>query len=507
MNERELKEKRIQWLEHCRKIQEASTVDPREALAIKLARISRAKREYAYFVETYFPHYASSKCGHFQLRTARRVKADPNIFAILEWPREHAKSVHADVLIPLWLMINDELTGMILVGKNEGDACGLLSDVQAELQYNQLFINDFGSQVTNGSWEDGDFITASGIEFIAVGRGQSPRGIRNREKRPNYCVVDDIDDDEIVQNPDRVQKTVDWILGSLYGALAIKQSRFVMVGNRIHKKSILAHIVGDIDETTPKRKGIFHSKVKALVNGMPVWKERYTLEELQRKFDRMGYYLTQREYFHNPVTKGKIFKQEWIVWGRVPKLHEFDSIVAYLDPSYKASTSNDYKACRVWGAKEHRRYLLKSFVRQCTITEVVKWMYDYHEATRDRCVINWYMEQVFLQDMFFDDFEAEAKLRNYYLPITGDTRKKPDKFVRVQALAPLYERGTIIYDERERSNHDTQTGLDQVLGFEKGSNVNDDAPDADEGALFILQKVGRVNTTEVRMGTRKTVGW
>jgi phage terminase large subunit-like protein len=396
---------------------------------------------------------------------------------------------------------------MILVGKNCDDASGLVSDVQAELQYNPLFINDFGSQVTLGSWEEGDFVTSDGIQFIAVGRGQSPRGIRNREKRPNYCSCDDIDDDELVQNPDRVGKVVDWILGSLYGALAIKQSRFVMVGNRIHKKSVLAHIVGDTDENQPKRKGIFHSKIKAVINGRPSWPERYTMEELQRKFDRMGYYLTQREYFHNPVVKGKIFKSEWITWGKVPALKDMDMIVGYLDPSYKPKTTNDYKAFRVWGAKGHRRYLLKSFVRQTSITEVVKFMYDYYELTRDKCVVNFYMEEVFLQGMFFDDFEAEAIERKYYLPVAGDNRQKPDKFSRIQSLSPLYERGVAIYDERERANPDCQTGLEQLLGFEKGSNVHDDAPDADEGALFILNKVGRVNSAKPVLGKRRSSGW
>ena len=32
------------------------------------------------------------------------------------------------------------------------------------------------------------------------------------------------------------------------------------------------------------------------------------------------------------------------------------------------------------------------------------------------------------------------------------------------------------------------TALEQSLSFEKGSSTHDDAPDADEGAIFILQK-------------------
>lgn len=478
------------WKEHCINVQNANPVDLHESPAIKSARIARAKKDYNYFVNTYFKHYADSDCAEFQLEAARKIKADPNIFAVLEWPREHAKSVHADVLIPLWLKIHGELTGLVQVGKNWDDAAGLLADLQAELEFNPLFIHDFGAQKTDGSWQTGEFIDSDGIEYIAIGRGQSPRGIRNRQRRPNYCSIDDIDDDELVENPDRVNKVVRWILGSLYGALAIKGSRLVVVGNRIHRKGVLAHIVGDTDPEQPKRKGIYHSKISAIMNGKPAW-NRYTLQELQMKFDRMGYYLSQREFFHNPIVEGKIFKREWIRWGTVPRLEQFDMIVAYFDPSYKAKTSNDFKAVRVWGAAGHLRYLIASFVRQCSITDAVKWMYDYHEKVMDRVSVNFYMEQVFLQDMFYDDFEAEAKLRGYYLPVAGDTRHKPDKFMRVQATAPYYERGVIIYNEAERKSPDMQTGLDQVLAFEKGSSVHDDAPDADEGALFLLQKHGR----------------
>ncbi|MDZ4211077.1 MAG: hypothetical protein U1C59_05120, partial [Methylotenera sp.] len=194
------------WREHCNNVQAANPVDLHETPASRSTRIARAKKDYNYFVNTYFKHYADTDCAPFQLDAANKIKGDPNIFAILEWPREHAKSVHADVLIPLWIKINGQLTGMVQVGKNWDDAAGLLADLQAELEFNPLFIRDFGAQKTDGSWQTGEFIDSDGIEYVAIGRGQSPRGIRNRQKRPNYCSIDDIDDDELVENPDRVGK-------------------------------------------------------------------------------------------------------------------------------------------------------------------------------------------------------------------------------------------------------------------------------------------------------------
>ena len=42
--------------------------------------------------------------------------------AVFKWPRGHAKSVHLDVGIPLWLKFKGELHVMVLAGKSEDNA-------------------------------------------------------------------------------------------------------------------------------------------------------------------------------------------------------------------------------------------------------------------------------------------------------------------------------------------------------------------------------------------------
>jgi phage terminase large subunit-like protein len=497
------------WKEHCRNVQSATIVTRHDTEDERNKYISQIKKDYASFVQEIFPHYVTDPCAEFHIREANRVKSDKNFFGVWEWPREHAKSVHADIMLPIWLWINKELTGMILVGKNETDANNLLGDIQAEFEYNQRIIHYFGEQKKIGSWEDGEFEIADGILFKAYGRGQSPRGIRNREKRPNYCVVDDIDDDEIVLNQDRVEKVVDWLLGSVYGALDLRASRFLVVGNRIHQKSILAHIVGDIEPDKPKRQGLYHSKIFATLDGTftgePTWK-KFTKEQLQLRFQRIGYFLAQREYFHNPIIKGKVFKPEWIHWGRIPSLSSMDDIVAYFDPSYKSKTSNDYKAIKVWGRKGINLYHIDAFCKQTTITEAVKWLFDFNDSLPIDVICDYYMEEVFLQDMFYEDFAAEAKLRGYYLPIRGDKRQKPDKYTRIQSIAPLWERGLVTYDIRKKKNTHMLTGIDMTLGFQKGASIYDDGPDADEGAIWILMNRARNEAFPASIGKRKTKG-
>ncbi|MBK9458299.1 MAG: hypothetical protein IPN94_02395 [Sphingobacteriales bacterium] len=50
-------------------------------------------------------------------------------------------------------------------------------------------------------WTSGDILTTTGVNFVALGRGQSPRGLRNDAIRPDLIIVDDIDDDELWKMP------------------------------------------------------------------------------------------------------------------------------------------------------------------------------------------------------------------------------------------------------------------------------------------------------------------
>ena len=100
---------------------------------------------------------------------ANKVLKERNLKAAFKWHRGAAKSTHLDIFIPLWLKCQEtrQLNVMVLVGKSEDNANTLLADIQAELQFNQRYIHDFGQQYNNGSWEEGEFVTKDGTAFFA----------------------------------------------------------------------------------------------------------------------------------------------------------------------------------------------------------------------------------------------------------------------------------------------------------------------------------------------------
>ena len=93
-------------------------------------RVDHARRDYAYFVETYFPHLCTdpetkqiTKCGKFQLSAAGWLKTHPHTRAVFEWARGHAKSTHISLMIPIWLMIQERRTIHVMVLVSKSEAC------------------------------------------------------------------------------------------------------------------------------------------------------------------------------------------------------------------------------------------------------------------------------------------------------------------------------------------------------------------------------------------------
>ena len=53
--------------------------------------------------------------------------------------------------------------------------------------------------------------------FVARGRKQKLRGLRYKQYRPDYIVIDDADDDELSENPRLIKKTIKWINKAVLG--------------------------------------------------------------------------------------------------------------------------------------------------------------------------------------------------------------------------------------------------------------------------------------------------
>ena len=488
-----------QWLKDHEAIQSGVIFKKKDSTEEQEQRIAKAQTDYEFFVRTYFPHIARCKCGKFQIDAAKFIRKNQNTRAVFEWARGHAKSTHMGVFVPLWLKIQKErqFHTLVLVSKSEDSADRLLADLQAELQFNELFINDFGKQMKEGNWAEGEFTTQDDYYFTSIGRGQSPRGLKNHSHRPDYIIIDDIDDDEMVRNEQRVSKATEWVLSALFGTMEAGRGRFIMVGNRIAKKSILSNII--------ERPGVHHTKVNILdKDGHPSWKENYTASEVAEMRSMMGERNFQKEYMNNPLTEGAIFQQKHIHYGKMIQLKEYRQLICYTDPSFKNSATADYKATMLVGkTPDGHFHLLKAFADQTSVSQMVEWHYQIMDYVDGKVPVMYYMESNFMQDLMLDEFKKVGNTIGLHVPIRGDSRKKPDKFARIEAMQPLFERGLVVFNEKEKNSPGMQVLEEQLLMFERGRSSHDDAPDSLESAIWMLSQ--RTRSSEAKYSVIRCV--
>lgn len=498
------KEALERWKAHVEFVKSATATNvfAKETKAEQLKRIARARKDYNFFVQTYFPHYCTDKttgkpipCASFHIKAAKFIQDNPQLLAIFMWPRGHAKSTHMGVFIPMWLhcQINPTMHSLVLAGKSEDSAIRLLSDLQAELQYNQLYEHDFGKQFRAGSWSEGEFTTQDGTAFHAIGRGQSPRGLRDRQNRPDYIICDDLDDDELSRNPARVDAATEWTREALMGTFGAEGGRFIMVGNLISKCSILANIM-----ETP---GVHVSRVNVYDDkGNPAWPEYWTKTRIEDKRKLVGYRAFEKEYMNNPITLGAVFRQEDIVFGpMLPKLSKYGQLICYTDPSWKATKQADYKATMLVGKTKTGEYhLLKAYADQTSVSNMIEWHYAIDRYVDGRVPVYYYMEANMLQELILEEFRKQGEARGKIIPIKGDSRKKPEKFARIEAMQPLFEQHLVIFNKGEEDNPGMQVLVEQLLATERGSRMHDDAPDALESAIWMLNRRWSHNSDNIK---------
>jgi len=391
-------------------------------------------------------------------------------------------------MFPLYLKFKGELDGMICIAANEELATALLADLQAELEYNPRILNDFGEQKALGNWEEGFFATKDGIAFRSYGKKQSPRGVRYRNRRPNYATVDDYNTDISLKNDAISEADFYHITEAVLPAIMDSGKWWLIIPqNKFHKNCVTTKFEeSDID--------CYVSTVNLIdENGESTWHQKTTTEQAQEMIDSVGFFSAEREYKNNPVQEGKIFKEVWLYKVKRLPFNHYDHVVAYYDPSYTNSMKSDYKAVVLIGKKGSNYHILKCFVERVSIPKMWAWGYALDEFVGDNSLIRHYMEANFIQGMHFEKLDEYEKQHGRRLRVKGDTRKKPDKYQRIESMQPLFEFGKVKISQTEYDNPHMKRLRDQLLAFEKGTRVNDDAPDALEGAICIVDTLTKQN--------------
>jgi len=162
-------------------------------------------------------------------------------------PRGHAKSTaitHAAILSSMLLR---EKTFCLLVSDTEAQAAEFLGDIKSELNGNATLRADFKIRKVLKDTETDiivEFTDGERFRVLAKGSMQKVRGLKWRGKRPDLIVGDDLENDEIVMNPERRAKFRRWFMNALIPCGSDTCSVRI-VGTILHLDSMLQRLIED----------------------------------------------------------------------------------------------------------------------------------------------------------------------------------------------------------------------------------------------------------------------
>jgi hypothetical protein len=488
----DLSQKQIlqQWNEYVENVRKSTALLTGETEEQQRRRIAILEKDPELWFKYYFPQYCYAEPAPFHLKATKRVLGNMEWYEVRNWSRELAKDVRTMMEI-LNLCLTKKKRYMLMISNSYDNAERFLMPYKANLEANQRIIHDYGVQELPGSWSAGEFITRGGVAFRALGAGQSPRGTRNEEVRPDILVFNDIDTDEECRNPDVIEAKWKWIEDAAIGTRSISKATLVIfLGNIIAENCCVMRAREFADHVSIVNIRDEYNKSS--------WPQKNTEEHIDRVLSQKSYASQQKEYFNNPMQEGQAFKE--LVYGRCPPLKDLAFVVIYADPStsnrdkplQRSASKTACKAVAIVGYHDMKYYVYKCFIDHASNSTFIDWLYTCYNQVKDKVQPYTYIENNSLQNPFYEQVllplvYEKGKDNGGVLPVQPDARDKPDKWFRIEGtLEPINRQGLLILNIAEKEDPHMKR-LEAQFKAASALSRTMDGPDAVEGAVQIIR--------------------
>lgn len=472
------------------------------AVAERRAKVFDPVGGYEYFVNTYFPHYIrspeKSELHAFLFsRLPEIIRSPKGENEAVGAPRGEGKSTQVTQLFTLWCIVTGQKHYAVIVMDSIDQAYPMLEAIKAELEFNPRLKTDFPEVCGQGRvWQAGTIVTANDVKVQVAGSGKKLRGLRHGPYRPDLTVLDDIENDEQVRNPEQRDKLNAWLTKTVLPLGGVGQKYDVIyIGTILHYDSVLNRTLNN-----PFWHGIKFKAMKRWPDRMDLW-DRW--EELFRNDGEMvaeAFYLANKdemergaqtswaargvlalmkirardghatfdsEYQNDPVSgEDAPFAKSMKFWTDLPSdLVYFGS----LDPSLgKAGASRDPSAIIIGGYQRQtgKLYIVEAQIKKRLPDLIIEDVIRLHRQYR--CKL-WFVETVQFQEFLKDELVKRSAARGLPVPARA-VKPVSDKLLRIETLQPHMANGLILLNESQ------QTLVQQFRHFPKADH--DDGPDA-----------------------------
>lgn len=426
--------------------------EAKKRLLIELGRNRRVAHE------TLFAHRHPLRTPPFHLQMVDAFHGrHPKV--ILEAFRDAAKSTVAEEGIVVGALYR-EFVNCVIVGSSFARAKERLASIRNEFVINR-YINQLFGPMEGPTWGDGRIVLANGVCITALGAGMSMRGTKYLDARPDFWMIDDLEDEESVKTPEARDGTMTWLYRTFLPAMA-KEARGRFLGNRLDQDAVIVRLSKDsawrhyrfpimsLDpQATASTTGVSSpnpaAKPVAGRNGLwlPTWPDKFTIPEIEAKqeeYRRLGLlHAFECEYMceaDDPAAR--LFSRPQLRLN--PSLvRSWEAVYAAWDPARTASATSAMTGRAVFSWVRSRLVVWEGSAHLWLPDEIVEDILD----TDDRfSPVELGVEATGLEEFIMQPLRHRSLQRRQLLPLRRLVPPRgKDTFIR--GLQPFFKAGEV----------------------------------------------------------------
>lgn len=478
----------------------------------KGSAIKQIRLDFCKFKKYYFSHYCYKRENllhkYLRKKVFKNIASNAGKKYAIAAPRGHGKTT--DILIFIIYCIVYDLKKFIVIFSNTIDlSSNIINDIKDELCENEKLREDFpflSEKLIKNSRDE--IITSNDIKIKALSVSKRVRGIKHKEVRPDFVILDDLENDINVLNKYQRDKLEEWLDDAIgyIGSILSSNLDILFIGTILHSDSVLARKLKKKDfnpkkfqaivkypdrldlweefdkiyRSDPKNAESYYKKNKKLLNAGAklMWSDGVRLYDLMCK-RASNYFSFNKELQNEPLGENSIFKREYFNFYNSISLKKL-KIFGFCD-SAGSSINSDYTSITILGISEGKFYLLENINKILRSFDIVKLIVELQ--IKYKCKLFGFETnggQFHLKDWIL----KEAYEKSIIMPLKG-VHHSDSKLSRIESLLMPIVNNEIYF------NNDCDLLLSQLLEFPQ--NDYDDAMDSLAGCYMLALKYKDAN--------------
>ncbi len=345
--------------------------------------------------------------------------------------RGGAKSTTAEEAILLKAAFR-EIRNYLIVGATKDRAYERLHAIRHEIETNDRLAEVFGD-LPGPTWGDGELVLSNGVRLLAMGKGQSLRGVKYLDARPDGVFCDDLEEPEDVRTPEARERVLNWLLFDLIPALDTNRAHIRVAATPLDPEALPAQLI---------RAGWSHKKypIEYIDDAgirQATWPDREPLHKIDERRNaaiRVGKLRQYNmEYMCEAESPGeKAFKKE--MFRVEPQVRTWQNLYCMYDPARTVGATSATTGFAAWSWISGRLIVWEGWGRQLMPDEIIADMF----RVNDRHHPTWIgVEEDGLNQWLLQPIRTEQVKRGMVLPIKAVKAPK-GKLDFIRGLQPYF---------------------------------------------------------------------